>query len=129
MANINQAQLVVLFPRNKRLFSDICSGLRLWAQKTMKIKLVWKYTVVVNVGNTSLNFLIVTFQLFGAFLAWETRSVQVAALNDSKYIGMSLYNVTIMCVLGVGIQVGKMEHFESLSFIIINGIAKFFEME
>ena len=44
-------------------------------------------------------------QLFGAFLAWETRQVQVAALNDSKYIGMSLYNVTIMCVLGVGIQV------------------------
>ena len=109
MANINQAQPVVLFPRNKRLFSDLCSGLRLWAQKTMKIKLVWKYTVVVNdVSSRSLNFLIETFQLFGAFLAWETRSVQVAALNDSKYIGMSLYNVTIMCVLGVGIQVDIM---------------------
>ena len=50
--------------------------------------------------------MMILMQLFGAFLAWETRQVQVAALNDSKYIGMSLYNVTIMCVLGVGIQVG-----------------------
>ena len=25
-----------------------------------------------------------TFQLFGAFLAWETRNVQIPALNDSK---------------------------------------------
>ena len=47
------------------------------------------------------------FQLFGAFLAWETRHVQIPALNDSKYIGMSLYNVTIMCVLGVGITVSS----------------------
>ena len=51
--------------------------------------------------------MMILMQLFGAFLAWETRQVQVAALNDSKYIGMSLYNVTIMCVLGVGIQVGS----------------------
>ena len=54
---------------------------------------------------TMLIMMMILMQLFGAFLAWETRQVQVAALNDSKYIGMSLYNVTIMCVLGVGIQV------------------------
>ena len=56
-------------------------------------------------SNDLLMKLLQILQLFGAFLAWETRQVQVAALNDSKYIGMSLYNVTIMCVLGVGIQV------------------------
>ena len=27
------------------------------------------------------------FQLFGAFLAWETRNVQIPALNDSKVSG------------------------------------------
>lgn len=26
--------------------------------------------------------------VFGCFLAWETRAVNVPALNDSKYIGM-----------------------------------------
>jgi hypothetical protein len=26
--------------------------------------------------------------LFGAFLAWQTRGVNIPALNDSKYIGM-----------------------------------------
>ncbi|ELT87875.1 hypothetical protein CAPTEDRAFT_222380 [Capitella teleta] len=39
--------------------------------------------------------------VFGCFLAWETRQVSIAALNDSKYIGMSVYNVVIMCVSGV----------------------------
>ena len=42
--------------------------------------------------------------MFGAFLAWETRNVQIPALNDSKYVGMSVYNVFIMCVLGVAIS-------------------------
>jgi gamma-aminobutyric acid type B receptor len=41
--------------------------------------------------------------VFGCFLAWETRQVSIAALNDSKYIGMSVYNVVIMCVSGVPI--------------------------
>jgi len=29
--------------------------------------------------------------LFGLFLAWETRNVEIAALNDSKQIGIYLY--------------------------------------
>jgi len=37
----------------------------------------------------------------GCFLAWETRNVSITALNDSKYIGMSVYNVVITCVAGV----------------------------
>ncbi|CAH1249663.1 GABBR2 [Branchiostoma lanceolatum] len=42
--------------------------------------------------------------IFGCFLAWETRHVNIPALNDSKYIGMSVYNVVIMCVIGAGIS-------------------------
>jgi gamma-aminobutyric acid type B receptor len=41
---------------------------------------------------------------FGIFLAWETRHVSIPALNDSKYIGMSVYNVVIMCVIGAGLS-------------------------
>lgn len=41
--------------------------------------------------------------IFGAFLAWETRNVSIPALNDSKHVGMSVYNVFIMCVMGVAI--------------------------
>lgn len=44
------------------------------------------------------------FQIFGAFLAWETRHVSIPALNDSKYVGMSVYNVVIMCVTGAAIS-------------------------
>ena len=39
--------------------------------------------------------------LFGLFLAWETRNVTIPALNDSKYIGMSVYNVFVLAVIGV----------------------------
>ena len=39
--------------------------------------------------------------LFGVFLAWETRNVNIPALNDSRYVGMSVYNVVILSVVGV----------------------------
>uniref|UniRef100_A0A8C4R330 Gamma-aminobutyric acid type B receptor subunit 2 n=1 Tax=Eptatretus burgeri TaxID=7764 RepID=A0A8C4R330_EPTBU len=42
--------------------------------------------------------------VFGCFLAWETRSVSIPALNDSKYIGMSVYNVGIMCIIGAAVS-------------------------
>ena len=57
-------------------------------------------------------------QLFGAFLAWETRSVQIPALNDSKYVGMSVYNVAIMCILGVAVSFVLKDELNA-SFIII----------
>ncbi|KAK3779397.1 hypothetical protein RRG08_061642 [Elysia crispata] len=41
---------------------------------------------------------------FGCFLAWETRHVSIPALNDSQYIGMSVYNVVIMCVSGAAVS-------------------------
>ncbi|KAI0222785.1 Gamma-aminobutyric acid type B receptor subunit 2, partial [Lamellibrachia satsuma] len=52
--------------------------------------------------------------LFGLFLAWATRKVTVAALNDSKYIGMSVYNVVLLCVVAapIGFLVGD-DKFES----------------
>ncbi|XP_025087523.1 gamma-aminobutyric acid type B receptor subunit 2-like isoform X6 [Pomacea canaliculata] len=40
---------------------------------------------------------------FGCFLAWETRHVSIPALNDSKYIGLSVYNVVIMCTCGAAV--------------------------
>uniref|UniRef100_A0A915Q272 Gamma-aminobutyric acid type B receptor subunit 2 n=1 Tax=Setaria digitata TaxID=48799 RepID=A0A915Q272_9BILA len=39
--------------------------------------------------------------IIGCFLAWETRRVNVPALNDSKYIGMSVYSVVVTCLLGL----------------------------
>ncbi|CAH1774696.1 unnamed protein product, partial [Owenia fusiformis] len=41
--------------------------------------------------------------MFGAFLAYETRKVRVPALNDSKFIGISVYNVVVLCMIGVPI--------------------------
>ena len=38
--------------------------------------------------------------LFGLFLAWETRNVTIPALNDSKYIRMSVYNVVVLSIIG-----------------------------
>ena len=51
-----------------------------------------------------LNYKCYILQIFGCFLAWETRRVSIPALNDSKYIGMSVYNVLVMCVSGVPIS-------------------------
>uniref|UniRef100_A0ABM0M8G5 Gamma-aminobutyric acid type B receptor subunit 2-like n=1 Tax=Saccoglossus kowalevskii TaxID=10224 RepID=A0ABM0M8G5_SACKO len=39
--------------------------------------------------------------LFGCFLAWETRNVRYTQLNDSRLIGFAVYNVMVLCLLGV----------------------------
>ena len=44
-------------------------------------------------------------QILGCFLAWETRHVNVPALNDSKFIGISVYVVVVMSVLGLSTSV------------------------
>ncbi len=54
--------------------------------------------------NWFLLFCFFSRQLFGCFLAWETRNVSIPALNDSKYIGMSVYNVGIMCIIGAAVS-------------------------
>ena len=41
---------------------------------------------------------------FGTFLAWETRNIDVPALNDSKLIGFCVYNIVIICFVGVPIN-------------------------
>ncbi|XP_050524506.1 gamma-aminobutyric acid type B receptor subunit 2 [Daktulosphaira vitifoliae] len=57
--------------------------------------------------------------VFGAFLAWETRHVSIPALNDSKYVGMSVYNVVLMCVAGAAISFVLSDQ-QDASFIIIS---------
>ena len=45
------------------------------------------------------------FLALGLFLAWETRQVSVPALNDSRFIGISVYNVVLLCAVGVPMAV------------------------
>ena len=33
--------------------------------------------------------------IFGIFLAYETRSVKLKQVNDSRFVGMSIYNVVV----------------------------------
>ena len=39
--------------------------------------------------------------IFGIFFAWETRKVKIEALNDSRQIGICVYNVMVMSVVAV----------------------------
>lgn len=39
--------------------------------------------------------------LFGVFLAWETRNVHYAELNDSKNIGVAVYNILLFSGLSI----------------------------
>lgn len=55
--------------------------------------------------------------LFGVFLAWETRHVKIPALNDSRYVGMSVYNVVILSVVGVPAAL-MIEQAQDISFAL-----------
>ncbi|XP_038105232.1 gamma-aminobutyric acid type B receptor subunit 2 isoform X1 [Culex quinquefasciatus] len=57
--------------------------------------------------------------IFGAFLAWETRHVSIPALNDSKHVGMSVYNCVIMCVMGAAIALVLSDRKDAV-FILIS---------
>ncbi|NP_001164698.1 GABA b receptor precursor [Saccoglossus kowalevskii] len=37
--------------------------------------------------------------IFGLFLAYETRNMSVKELNDSRFVGMSIYNVVVLCII------------------------------
>uniref|UniRef100_A0A182IJK6 Gamma-aminobutyric acid type B receptor subunit 2 n=1 Tax=Anopheles atroparvus TaxID=41427 RepID=A0A182IJK6_ANOAO len=57
--------------------------------------------------------------IFGAFLAWETRNVSIPALNDSKHVGLSVYNCVIMCVMGAAIALVLSDRKDAV-FILIS---------
>ncbi|KAJ7363713.1 hypothetical protein OS493_009876 [Desmophyllum pertusum] len=57
--------------------------------------------------------------IFGLFLAWETRKVKIAALNDSHHIGMAVYNVFIVCTIGVPMAIYSEKQQYELSFYVI----------
>ncbi|KAJ7375512.1 Gamma-aminobutyric acid type B receptor subunit 2 [Desmophyllum pertusum] len=59
---------------------------------------------------------------FGAFMAWETRNVTFSALNDSRYIGISVYNVVFPCALGmtvVNVVINRDACFAVLSVLVV----------
>jgi gamma-aminobutyric acid type B receptor len=58
--------------------------------------------------------------LFGVVLAWETRNVKIPALNDSKYIGISVYNVVILSAIGATVStvLKKTVHYELLHALV-----------
>ena len=61
--------------------------------------------------------------IFGLFLAYETRSAKVRQINDARLVGMSIYNVVILCMitgpvsLVISNQVNA--HFAFIAFTII----------
>ncbi|XP_041370051.1 gamma-aminobutyric acid type B receptor subunit 1-like [Gigantopelta aegis] len=53
--------------------------------------------------------------IFGIFLAYETRSVKLKQVNDSRFVGMSIYNVVVLCVITAPISL-IISHQEDATF-------------
>uniref|UniRef100_T1JM31 Gamma-aminobutyric acid type B receptor subunit 2 n=1 Tax=Strigamia maritima TaxID=126957 RepID=T1JM31_STRMM len=54
----------------------------------------------------------------GCYMAWETRNVTIPALNDSKYIGLSVYNVVIASS-SIVVIARLLFQYKTLSYIIV----------
>jgi len=61
---------------------------------------------------------------FGAFLAWETRNVTVPALNDSRHIGISVYNVVFPCALGMTV-VNVVDNNPDVCYVVLSVLVVF----
>ncbi|XP_060587127.1 gamma-aminobutyric acid type B receptor subunit 1-like [Ruditapes philippinarum] len=58
--------------------------------------------------------------LFGIFLSYETRSVKLKQVNDSRFVGMSIYNVVVLCVITVPIVlIIKSQQDASFAFVAL----------
>ncbi|XP_071833058.1 gamma-aminobutyric acid type B receptor subunit 2-like [Apostichopus japonicus] len=62
--------------------------------------------------------------IFGVFLAWQTRRVTIPALNDSKLIGICVYNTTLLCIIGFSMSLAFPEQ-PSFQFILLSAIKTF----
>lgn len=56
----------------------------------------------------------------GCYMAWETRHVKVPALNDSQYIGMSVYNVVITSIIVVALANVIPADRYTLTFVLVS---------
>ncbi len=60
--------------------------------------------------------------VLGLFLAYETRSVKIRQINDSRLVGMAIYNVVVLCMITAPVMlvIGKIIfHFNYVSFHFI----------
>ena len=60
--------------------------------------------------------------VLGLFLAYETRSVKIRQINDSRLVGMAIYNVVVLCMITAPVMlvIGKIVfHFNYVSFHFI----------
>lgn len=44
--------------------------------------------------------------------------MSIPALNDSRYVGFSVYNVVIMCVLGAAVALALVDHQDEMFLLI-----------
>ncbi|XP_068236918.1 uncharacterized protein [Palaemon carinicauda] len=54
----------------------------------------------------------------GVYMAWETRHVKIPALNDSQYIGMSVYNVVITSAIVI-VAANIISERTTLAYVIV----------
>ncbi|XP_070533393.1 gamma-aminobutyric acid type B receptor subunit 2-like [Ptychodera flava] len=57
--------------------------------------------------------------LFGCFLTYEVRKVKVDGLNDSRQIGMSIYNILLATIVGTALKL-TLNHRPSLQYALID---------
>ena len=67
----------------------------------IKLLFYWQIEYTLERCDTNLAWYIVTFGykglllIFGLFLAYETRSVKLKKINDSRLVGMCIYNIAV----------------------------------
>ena len=57
--------------------------------------------------------------VFGIFITWETRNVSFTGLNDSKYIGMCVYNIFITIAVILPLKLLAFKTNVNVSYIVV----------
>ncbi|XP_041472380.1 gamma-aminobutyric acid type B receptor subunit 2-like isoform X2 [Lytechinus variegatus] len=79
-------------PRTQEDRANFVQYIHVYRRCSTKYNTVW--TVILTVYKSFL-------MIFGAFLSFQTRTVSVPGLNDSYYVGLSIYNACLCCAVAV----------------------------
>ncbi|XP_041463979.1 gamma-aminobutyric acid type B receptor subunit 2-like [Lytechinus variegatus] len=79
-------------PRTQKDRENFVLYIHVYRRCSTKFNTIW--TIILGVYKSFL-------MVFGAFLSFQTRTISVPGLNDSYYVGLSIYNACLCCAVAV----------------------------
>ncbi|XP_011683600.1 gamma-aminobutyric acid type B receptor subunit 2-like [Strongylocentrotus purpuratus] len=102
-------------PRTQKDRDNFVLYIHVYRRCSTKYNTIW--TVILAVYKSFI-------MIFGAFLSFQTRTVSLPGLNDSYYVGISIYNACLCCAVAVPLSLFNINSL-NVTYIVTSGFIIF----